>query len=104
MALSEKLLNLIGIGRMSNRDVLLDEFAAISAEDFERIVLSHSSNLYETLELYRCADCKADHGGQCPNPEDDACPSSMAEWLDSPCRREHLIVEVCGDEEAAAEG
>ena len=91
MAIGEKILGLIGLEPITNREQLLDELAELSAEELEKLLAK--GDLYDRLGDIKCEECKEDHGGECPcSDEDDDCPS-LAEWLDRPCVRERLLPE-----------
>ena len=98
MTLKERALTLIGLERMTNRDQLIDELAALPGEALIRVLETDRAAM--ALEWLRCDDCKAAHGGECPLPEgqditeDHPCPTSMADWLEMPCTRERLLPEV----------
>lgn len=91
MTLKERFLNLIGLEAMTNRDLLLMELGAMDAEAFDHQVLSCMSDLPERVEAAHCEDCKAQHGGVCINPGDDACTYTTAIWLDEPTTREAIL-------------
>ncbi len=78
---------------MTNLEKLFEEAKELDSEAFERLIQT-GSHLPDTLELYRCEDCRLDHGGKClaESGEDDVCPGSTAKWLDRECRRERLII------------
>ena len=90
----EKLLEFIGVCAMTNRDALMEELSALDNDTFERMILSRKSDLPEVLEKIKCDDCKKQHGGQCPVPDDNACATSMNEWLSQTCEHESLLLEV----------
>jgi len=95
MTIPEKLLNAIGLERMTNRDVLMEDLAALDDATFEYVVLSRQSEMPEHLQELVCEDCKKQHDGKCTAPDDDdKCPFSSTEWLSFPCTRDHLIPEV----------
>ena len=91
MTIKERFFNLIGLEAMTNRDLLLMELDAMDAEAFEHQVLSRMSDLPERVEAAHCEDCRAAHGGQCPQPGDDECTYHVAQWLDEPTTREAIL-------------
>ena len=95
MTIPEKLLNAIGLERMTNRDVLMEDLAALDNATFEYMVLSRQSDLPEMIENIKCADCKKQHGDKCLAPDDDTpCVTKLADWFSQPCTHDHLIPEV----------
>lgn len=74
---------------ITNRQRLLADLTALSSEAlFEMIWNGGAGNI---LDYKVCEDCKAMHEAPCP--EDGPCPLSHSDWMEMPCRHEHLIVE-----------
>lgn len=96
MTIKERFLNLIGLVPVTNRDMILMELAEVDGATFEHLVFSRMSDLPEAVEDLHCEDCRAAHGGRCPQPGDDECCYTVAQWLDEPCRRERLIGVIGG--------
>lgn len=96
MSISEKLLNAIGLERMTNRDVIMEELAGMTDAEFNRF-LDNCPDIDSRLEAICCEECKAQHGGKCPRPDDDSKCSdhfNRVDWLSQPCTHESLITEV----------
>lgn len=97
MTLKERVLDAIGLERLTNKDALLAELAELPGETLD-IVLG-DNRLTEALDWMCCDDCKAAHGGECPLPEDQditedtPCPLTVGQWLEMPCTRERLLPE-----------
>ena len=91
MNIKEKLMDLIGVAVMTNKDLLLMELDKLDGKTFEHMILSNMSDLPKLVEFVHCEDCKAQHGGVCINPGDDACTYTTAKWLESPCIRDHIL-------------
>jgi hypothetical protein len=90
-----KFLEMIGLHALTNREALMEELDALNNDTFERMILSRESDLPEVLEQIKCDDCKKQHGGKCPAPDDDTpCVITLSEWMSQPCEHESLISEV----------
>lgn len=89
---------------MTNRERMIQDFVEMSSEKLSETIRELSVDIIgENLREMVCDDCHAEHGGRCvfsdnegneeADPDDvyDGCPTSMAEWLDKECKREHLI-------------
>ncbi|MBQ3424412.1 MAG: hypothetical protein IJH38_04350 [Clostridia bacterium] len=91
MTLKEHFLSLIGLEAMTNKDLLLCELGSLDGKTFEYMILSNMSDLPKLVEFAHCEDCRAAHGGQCPQPGDDECTYRVAQWLDEPTTREAIL-------------
>lgn len=90
MTIKEKLLELIGLERMTNRDLILAELAEMDGAAFYDAFCDNKTAM--ATDDAKCADCHALHGGKCPRPgDDDPCALTDAAWLEMPATRERLI-------------
>lgn len=89
MTIKERALDLIGLERMSNREVLLEDLAALDNEQMYRMLADN--RLTRVIDDLHCEDCHRLHGGKCPKPDSDDCVISVEAWLDMPCERPRLI-------------
>ena len=89
MTIKERALDLIGLERMSNREVLLEDLAALDSEQMYRMIADN--RLTRVIDDLHCEDCHRMHGGKCPKPDSDDCVITSEEWLELPCERARLI-------------
>ena len=96
MSVSEKLLSLIGLERMTNRDVIIAELSEMTDEQFDRFINGYP-DFDQKIDAICCEECKTRHGGNCPRHDDDSKCSdhfNRVDWFSQPCTREHLILEA----------
>lgn len=89
MSVMEKALGLIGLERMTNREVLLEDLAALSPSGLYEVLADN--RLTQLIDDMHCEDCHRLHGGKCPKPDEADCDLSTEAWLERACEREHLI-------------
>lgn len=88
-----KILEALGIHALTNREALMEDLDELDNRTFEYLVLSCMSCLTEHIHKAMCDDCKDQHGGECPNPDDSTCPTTITDWLSMTCTHESLIPE-----------
>ena len=90
---------------MTNRERLIRELTEMSSEQLAEEIREFSEDIIgERLREMVCDDCHDAHNGRCifsdneaegaeddGESEYDGCPTSMAEWLDNECKREHIL-------------
>ena len=83
MSMKERMLNLIGLEPMTNRDRLVEEFGTMTGG---QIYTAMSDNLGAVLiDDAKCAACHRLHGGECPKTDDGGeCALTIEAWLDMP--------------------
>lgn len=96
MTMTEKVLGLIGLARMTNRDQLIDELAALDGAKLYAVLADN--RLTQRIDDLKCEDCHRLNGGMCPVPGgDDVCALMQEDWLELPCERERLLPEDLTD-------
>lgn len=96
MTVKEKVLDLIGLEGMSNREALLEELSELTSEQLEMVLFGHkreTDRLQTILGEYQCDACQRIRGGKPPCETDDDVPCALdtAAWLDLPCERDRLV-------------
>ena len=90
MTVSEKLLTLIGLPAMTNREALMHDLDALTDAQLAKVL--NESTIDLALDKIICQDCKDEHGGKCPREKPDGpCVIDMAEWLAKPCKHDNLL-------------
>ena len=75
---------------MTNREKLMSEMNGL--DNRQLMDALGDGSLAYLIDEYACADCKAEHGGECRcAEEDDGCCGNGEKWLDMPCRHERLL-------------
>lgn len=85
MTVSEKLLNLIGLSLVTNREFIMMEIESLSDEEFLKLI-GLCCPLDSHIDSIICQACKAEHDGVCLYPENEStCPCyNPLEWLNKP--------------------
>ncbi len=78
--MKEKLLNLIGLEPMTNRDRLIEELYGLSGEQLYQVLSSSRGAMM--IDDALCATCHRMHDGECPKPDDSGCEITVGTWLD----------------------
>lgn len=73
---------------MTNREKLIAELAALSADDFYTVLADNSLTML--IDDKHCDDCVNINGG-CLSKADDECVITTEAWLEMPCRHAQLI-------------
>ena len=95
MTLSEKLLNLIGMEPVTNRETIMEEIDRLTDEDFVKLI-GMCCKLDSHIDEIICRACKSDHEGICLHPESEGtCPCyKPVEWLSKPNTENLNIKEI----------
>ena len=92
MSMKEKMLNLIGLAPMTNRDRLLEEFGEMDGERLYQALADNRST--RLIDDAMCATCHRMHGGTCPKPDDSGCAITIGAWLDMAWDGTSILVEA----------
>lgn len=92
MSIKEKMLSLIGLEPMTNRDRLIEELYGLSGEQLYQ-VLSNSRGAM-MIDDAQCATCHRMHDGKCPKPDDNECEITIGAWLDMAWDGASILAEV----------
>lgn len=80
--MAEKLLTLIGLPPVTNREAIMQEIEALSDEEFDRFIGGHTK-----LDVYVdgvvCEKCKEAHGGCIRTDDSESCSRAFnrIDWL-----------------------
>lgn len=93
MNMKEKLLNLIGLEPMTNRDRLIEELYGLSGEQLYQVLSGSRGAMM--IDDAQCATCHRMHDGECPKPDDvSACVLTIGAWLDMAWDGASILAEV----------
>ena len=67
----------------SNRDVILEYIDNLDDPGLDDFLSGFN---YDNITDFHCTECARAHGGSCPDPEDDACSTTVADWLGWLCK------------------
>ena len=87
--MKEKVLDMIALVPITNRDQLIDELAALDGEALYAQLADNRAT--RRIDDLRCEVCKQMYDEVCGAPDDDACLIPIEVWLDMPCERERLL-------------
>ena len=87
--MKEKVLDMIGLVPITNRDQLIDELAVLDGAKLYAVLADN--RLTQRIDDLKCEDCHRLHGGMCPVPGDGVCALTEEDWLELPCERERLL-------------
>ena len=78
---------------MTNRDKLMEELDALSDAALYDAMADNHVNI--AINIARCADCKAGHGGRCAfYDDDDHCPATFEDWMEAEARETAILPEA----------
>lgn len=92
MSVKEKMLDLIGLAQMTNRDRLLEEFGEMDGEQLYQALADNRST--RLIDDAMCAACHRMHDGKCPKPDDSGCALTIGAWLDMAWDGTPILLEV----------
>lgn len=92
MSMKEKMLSLIGLEPMTNRDRLLEELGEMDGEQLYQALADNRST--RLIDDAMCAACHRMHDGKCPKPDDGECALTFRAWLNMAWDGTSILVEV----------
>jgi hypothetical protein len=92
VSVKEKMLDLIGLAPMTNRDRLLEELGGMDGERLYQALADNRST--RLIDDAMCAACHRMHDGKCPKPDDSECALTIGAWLDMAWDGTPILLEV----------